>query len=76
MKLTPELVHKLTQTTFCRPAIAELAELFEDTMDEEINTLVAQLTEQGEDVALDRLLTVCAYRDICPTPRFWQKAPR
>ncbi len=64
MKFTPELVRKLTQTTFCRPAIAELAELFEDTTTEEFSTLAAQLTEQGEDVALDRLLTVCAYRDI------------
>lgn len=64
MKLTPKLIQKLTQTTFCRPAIAELAELFEDTTTEEVNTLAAQLTEQGEDVALDRLLTTCAYRDI------------
>lgn len=64
MKLTPELIQKLTQTTFCRPAIAELAELFENTTTEEVSTLAAQLTEQGEDVALDRLLTVCAYCDI------------
>ncbi len=64
MKFTPELVQKLIQTPFCRPSIAELAELFVDATVDEFNALVAQLTEQGEDVALDRLLTVCAYRDI------------
>ncbi|VGO23056.1 SEC-C metal-binding domain-containing protein [Pontiella sulfatireligans] len=64
MKLTPELIQKLAQTTFCRPAIAELAELFENTTTEEVNALAFQLTEQGEDVALDRLLTTCAFCDI------------
>jgi len=64
VQLTSKLIRKLTQTTFCRPAIAELAELFENTTTKEVNTLVAQLTEQGEDVALDRLLTTCAFRDI------------
>jgi hypothetical protein len=64
VKLTPKIIQKLTQATFCRPAIAELAELFKNTTPEEVNTLAAQLTERGEDVALDRLLTTCAFCDI------------
>ena len=63
MKLTPELIQQLSQATFCRPAIEALAEQFEDTPIAAINTLVAQLTEQGEDTALNRLLNVCAYTD-------------
>lgn len=64
MERTPELIRQLSQATFCRQAIEELAEPFENTPVADLNALAAQLTEQGEDTALDRLLNACAFAEI------------
>ena len=74
MKLTPQLIERLAHATFCRPAIVELAELFKVATAEEVSTLVAQLAELGEDVALDRLLNVCAYLNVLVEPTVLAKS--
>ena len=68
MELTAELLDTLTNTPFCRPAIAELADQLSDLTPKSAGMLSAQLAERGEDVALSRLLTVCAYRTLLLDP--------
>ena len=60
-ELTADLVEILSKTPFCRPAIAELAEQLSSLSEESASTWVSELTVAGEDVALDCLLSVCAY---------------
>jgi hypothetical protein len=64
MQLTLQLIQELAQTSFCRPAVASLAGRFEDTPITTLNTWVEQLTEQGEDIALNRLLDACSFAAI------------
>lgn len=64
MELTTDLIRELARTTFCRPAIAGLADALADLTPQSASALVRQLTEQGEAVALNRLLNVCAYRGM------------
>ena len=64
MELTADLIRELAGTAFCRPAIAGLADVLADLTEESASALVRQLTEQGEAVALNRLLNVCAYREM------------
>ncbi len=64
MELTSELIRTLAKTPYCRTAIAELADRFADLSPEAAGSLVLQLTELGEDMALNRLLNVCAYRGL------------
>jgi hypothetical protein len=68
VELTPDLIHTLAKTSYCQSAISELADALEDLTPESASSLVAQLTEQGEAVALNRLLNVCAYRQMRLTP--------
>ncbi len=58
--LTADLIQRLAKMPYCRPAIAELAEALPDLTVETANRWVDDLTSRGEDVALNRLLNVCA----------------
>jgi hypothetical protein len=60
-ELTPQLIQRLAETSFCETGISELADLFRDMPLETANQWVDQLTEMGEDVALTHLLEVFAY---------------
>ncbi len=64
MELTPDLTHTLAKTPYCRASIAELADTLANLTPESASSLVTQLTEQGEAAALNRLLNVCAYREM------------
>jgi hypothetical protein len=68
VELTQELTHILAKTPYCRSAIAELADELAYLTPDSASLLVSQLTEQGEDVALNRLLNVCAYREMRLSP--------
>jgi hypothetical protein len=67
--LPAELIDTLAKTAYCRPEIAALAEKLDPLTAEKANSLIAQLTEMGEDVALNRILNVCAYKDIDLDPK-------
>ncbi|MDD2600379.1 MAG: SEC-C metal-binding domain-containing protein [Kiritimatiellae bacterium] len=60
-ELTPQLIKRLADTPFCRPRIAELAQLLGAMPLETANQWVRELAEAGEDQALTRLLNVFAY---------------
>ncbi len=68
MELTVEFVRKLAGTPFCRSAIVELAAECEHLTEADASLLVAQLTAQGEAVALNRLLNVCALLEMRVDP--------
>ena len=59
-----DLIRRLREAAFCRPAIEELSDLLDDLTPETAAPLIERLIEQGEDVALDRLLCVCAFKGL------------
>ena len=63
-----DLIRRLREAAFCRPAIEELSGLLGDLTPETAAPLIEQLIEQGEDVALDRLLCVCAFKGLALDP--------
>jgi hypothetical protein len=66
--ISTELINSLVNTPYCRPEIAALAEQLDPLTAEKADFLIAQLIELGEDLALNRLLNVCAYKDIPLNP--------
>lgn len=66
--LSAELIKRLAKTPFCRPAIAELAEDLADLTPETAECWIDELTDRGEDLALNTLLVLCAFRQLYLDP--------
>lgn len=62
--ITLDLIHMLENTAYFRSAIVSLAENLEPLTAKKANILIESLTEMGEDLALNRLLNVCAIQNL------------
>ena len=67
--ISPEFINSLAKTSYCRPEIVALTEQLDPLTPKKADFLIARLTEQGEDLALNRLLNVCAYQEIHLDPK-------
>ena len=72
--ITDSFVERLQKTSRCRPEIRELAKDMASLSPPQYDTLVAELTESGEDHALGILLNVAALNQIKLDPSILAKA--